>query len=165
MEQLNEWPPQNWKALSVRQPWAELIISGRKTIELRSWTTNYRGPLWIHAGSRPPETTVREIVDQPERLYRGGYVGWATVALVVPMTLNRWGAWRNRHLDPGPFIGGLFGWLFIDVGRLSCPVPAHGHLKLYRPKPADLDRLRECQSHAPEPCQRGGGKLDCPEVL
>ncbi len=38
------------KALSVRQPWASLIASGAKTIELRSWRTHHRGPLVIVAG-------------------------------------------------------------------------------------------------------------------
>jgi hypothetical protein len=38
------------KALSVRAPWSELIASGRKTIELRSWSTTYRGPLLICSG-------------------------------------------------------------------------------------------------------------------
>lgn len=37
------------KALSVRQPWASLIASGQKTIEVRSWKTLYRGPLLICA--------------------------------------------------------------------------------------------------------------------
>ncbi len=37
-------------ALSIRQPWVELILLGRKTIEVRSWTTRHRGPLWLHAG-------------------------------------------------------------------------------------------------------------------
>lgn len=41
------------KALSIRQPWASLIASGRKTIELRSWRTNYRGRLLILAGASP----------------------------------------------------------------------------------------------------------------
>ena len=41
------------KALSVRQPWARLLSEGRKTIELRSWKTNYRGPLLICAALRP----------------------------------------------------------------------------------------------------------------
>lgn len=39
------------RALSVRQPWASLIASGRKTIELRSWSTNYRGPVLILSGT------------------------------------------------------------------------------------------------------------------
>jgi hypothetical protein len=39
------------KALTIRQPWASLIAMGVKTIETRSWSTNYRGPLAIHAGA------------------------------------------------------------------------------------------------------------------
>jgi hypothetical protein len=38
------------KTLSVRQPWASLIVSGAKDCENRSWATSYRGPLLIHAG-------------------------------------------------------------------------------------------------------------------
>jgi hypothetical protein len=37
------------KALSLWQPWASLIPLGTKTIETRSWSTRYRGPLAIHA--------------------------------------------------------------------------------------------------------------------
>ena len=37
------------KVLSVRQPWAWLIVSGYKNIENRSWKTDYRGELFIHA--------------------------------------------------------------------------------------------------------------------
>lgn len=40
------------KALTIRQPWASLIAHGVKTIETRSWSTEYRGPLAIHAGHR-----------------------------------------------------------------------------------------------------------------
>lgn len=39
------------KAISIRQPWASLIVSGRKTIELRSWRLNHRGALVILAGT------------------------------------------------------------------------------------------------------------------
>lgn len=38
------------KALTIQQPWAMLIALGAKKIETRSWKTNYRGPLAIHAG-------------------------------------------------------------------------------------------------------------------
>lgn len=37
-------------AISIRQPWASLIVAGRKTIELRSWNFKHRGPLVILAG-------------------------------------------------------------------------------------------------------------------
>jgi hypothetical protein len=38
------------KCLTLHQPWASLIVEGVKRIETRSWPTNYRGPLAIHAG-------------------------------------------------------------------------------------------------------------------
>jgi hypothetical protein len=43
------------KALTIWQPWATLIAAGVKRIETRSWSTDYRGPLAIHAAARPPE--------------------------------------------------------------------------------------------------------------
>ncbi len=44
------------KALSIRQPWAWLIVNAGKDIENRSWPTQVRGNVFIHAGngmSRP----------------------------------------------------------------------------------------------------------------
>jgi ASCH domain len=43
-----------FKALSVKQPWANMIASGEKTIETRLWPTKYRGPLLI-VSSRSPK--------------------------------------------------------------------------------------------------------------
>lgn len=41
------------KAVTLTQPWATLVAIGAKQIETRSWPTNYRGPLAIHAGKGP----------------------------------------------------------------------------------------------------------------
>lgn len=38
-----------WKALSIRQPWATMIIHLGKDCENRTWKTRYRGRLLIHA--------------------------------------------------------------------------------------------------------------------
>jgi len=38
------------KVLTLKQPWASLIAAGYKHYEFRSWKTNYRGKLIIHAG-------------------------------------------------------------------------------------------------------------------
>jgi hypothetical protein len=43
-------PPQ--KAISIRQPWAWLIVNGFKDVENRSWKTKYRGPVLVHAGRK-----------------------------------------------------------------------------------------------------------------
>ena len=41
------------KALSLKQPWASLIASGKKTLETRTWPTNYRGDLLICSSKKP----------------------------------------------------------------------------------------------------------------
>jgi hypothetical protein len=41
------------KAISVKQPWANMIASGEKTIETRTWCTDYRGAILI-VSSRIP---------------------------------------------------------------------------------------------------------------
>ena len=38
------------KVLTIKQPWASLIINSYKKYEFRSWKTNYRGKILIHAG-------------------------------------------------------------------------------------------------------------------
>lgn len=40
------------KALSIRQPWASLIMAGIKPVENRDWSTEFRGQLIIHAGKQ-----------------------------------------------------------------------------------------------------------------
>jgi activating signal cointegrator 1 len=40
------------KVLSLLQPWATLVVIGAKKIETRSWNTNYRGPVLIHASKK-----------------------------------------------------------------------------------------------------------------
>jgi hypothetical protein len=49
-------PKRIWKAISLKQPWANLVASGKKTIETRKWTTSYRGELVI-CSSRKPQIT------------------------------------------------------------------------------------------------------------
>lgn len=118
-------------ALSVRQPWAELIVSGRKTIEVRSWANTYRGRLWIHA---PQTSDVNE-----ERafgfthLHKGGYVGSVTLCATVPLGRDRWEVWRAKHLNRGEYRPGLYAWLLDRPHRFQTLVPGRGQLNLFYP--------------------------------
>ena len=60
------------KCLSMYQPWASLLVYGFKRFEGRHWDTNYRGPLWIHAGAKEPdEATIKSVEGQYRKLYEG----------------------------------------------------------------------------------------------
>lgn len=60
------------KAITVWQPWASLLASGRKKYETRSWATSYRSPIAIHAAKRPVRQTIDALVAD-----RGA--GWLTL--------------------------------------------------------------------------------------
>jgi hypothetical protein len=49
------------KAITIRQPFAWLIVKGRKNIENRTWRTHYRGPLLIHAAAKFADIPLPEI--------------------------------------------------------------------------------------------------------
>jgi hypothetical protein len=57
------------KALSIKQPWANMIASGEKTIETRTWSTKHRGKLLIVSSKEPdipPAGCALAIVDLVE---------------------------------------------------------------------------------------------------
>jgi len=53
--------------LSMHQPWASLLVYGIKRIEGRSWPTDHRGVLWIHAAAKQPEP---ELIASLEAQYK-----------------------------------------------------------------------------------------------
>lgn len=118
---------EDMKCLSIRQPWAWLIVTGIKDIENRTWNTPYRGPLLIHAGqSLAPG--FREIcaaiedmgIALPDQWERGAIVG--KVDLVDVLTQKRW--FRDAWFD------GPYGFVLSNAQPLP-PMPAKGQLNLY----------------------------------
>jgi hypothetical protein len=67
-------PSAGVRALSVRQPWAELIARGTKSIEVRTWVTSYRGPLAIVASRACDATLCRDLGLDLTTLARGALV-------------------------------------------------------------------------------------------
>src|SRR5262245_28147531 len=73
--------------LSVRQPYASAILTGQKVEEHRSWRTNHRGPLAIHASNTLAR--VASFSDypnfHPRRVKRGMLLGLVDVLDCVEM--------------------------------------------------------------------------------
>lgn len=69
--------PEQLRALSIRQPWAELILRGEKTVEYRSQPTHIRGRVYIYASLAKPEPGDQEFDGD---LARGMIVGTVEIA-------------------------------------------------------------------------------------
>lgn len=125
-------------ALSIRQPWVELILSGKKSIEIRRWMTHYTGPVWLHA-SRTRDCTNEKLASN--NLDYGGFVGQANLCAVTPFTESDWEELRDLHLDQGSFQQGLYAWFFCSPKRLTRAFEAPGRLKLFHPTPEEIKAL------------------------
>ena len=55
------------RALTLTQPWASLVEFGEKSVETRSWSTNHRGPLAIHAAQGLAGHSERELAHLCDR--------------------------------------------------------------------------------------------------
>lgn len=89
------------KALSIRQPHADNILDGKKTIELRSWNTKHRGPFLIHS--------------------QGFLIGKADLVRVEEYTdIGYFIHHRNKHLveDFSKFYKYKYGFILKNIQRI-----------------------------------------------
>jgi hypothetical protein len=120
--------PKTGLALSVRQPWAWLIVHGHKPIENRSWSTAVRGTIGIHAGKRFDEDGYRWVRENfaeidmpaPDEFERGGIVGRVNLIDCVAEHDSDW------FFGPKAFV-------FTDAEPLPF-MPCRGLLGFFRPE-------------------------------
>jgi len=117
------------KALTIRQPWAELILRGRKPFELRSWRTKYRGLLVIHAAAKVDAWDARHFGLDPAKLVTSAFVGFAILSDVRPYTRADARLLKRRRAGYGWFPGNL-SWVLRKPRRIA-PVRAKGQLSLF----------------------------------
>ena len=115
------------KVLTVRQPWASLIVSGMKSIENRNWTTSFRGRLLIHAGKTIEQTEWNEMFDA---LPTGAILGSVDVVDVVRDSTSEWAEADSFH------------WILANAIEFDSSIPATGKLGLWNvTDPETLDAI------------------------
>ena len=120
----------SFKALTIRQPWAELILRRRKPFELRTWRTKYRGPLVIHASGKIDAEDARHFGLSPEKLVTSAFVGFAILKDVRPHTREDARLLKKRRAGYG-WSPHKLSWVLKKPRRMS-PVKAKGQLGLFR---------------------------------
>lgn len=115
------------KCLSIRQPFAWLIVNGFKDIENRSWVTKFRGTFLVHASKtlRMDEYNEAKLIcdrlgirlPAPNDLVRGCVVGKADVV-------------GNDDNHPSPWFFGPNG-ILLERARPCKPIPLKGRLNFF----------------------------------
>lgn len=137
------------KALTICQPYAELIARGIKRVENRTWSTPYRGPLLIHAGKNrnwldlDESETRDEQYDIPlSEMQFGFLVARCELVTCVPILAVRslrYAAsfpWLNDHdHTEGPFC-----WVLENIERLPQPIQCRGAQGIFE-VPAEVEAV------------------------
>lgn len=144
------------KVISLIQPWATLIMLCEKRFETRSWATNYRGPLAIHASKKIDKEACRHPVIQMTLNEHGIYVmdelpigkilGMVDLkdchpihedhsgssALLSPDGYPTWWIGKDsKEFIFGDYSHGRFAWEVPVIEVYKEPIPAIGQLGLW----------------------------------
>lgn len=137
------------KVITLIQPWASLIAFGEKKIETRSWNTNYRGPLLIHAGKKVEhdlcqqqpfkDVLLKHGIALKDQIPTGVII--AKCELVDCVKIKRTNglvAWLEKgyvaddyEYPFGNYTPGRFAWILDNVEIINEPIPAKGKLGLW----------------------------------
>ncbi len=134
------------KAITVIQPWATLLATGKKRIETRSWRTNYRGEILIHAGKK--DFTKHLIQDSRSfmeylsragiywglKLPTGAIIGKANLVNCLQIDELTEALIKEQHPDEyefGDFTPGRFAWVMTDPVLFEKPILVSGKQGLW----------------------------------
>lgn len=120
------------KTISIRQPWAWAILHLGKNVENRTWKTNHRGQVLIHAGKTYDKQGHEFLVNTfgcvpPRDLPSGGIVGMVEITDCKEKVESQW------FMDHG------FGWVLNNPIEMPF-VPYKGQLGFFD---VDLDIFNE----------------------
>ncbi len=124
------------KVLSIREPFASLICRKKKFIETRSWKTNFRGEVYIHASK---SNLTSEVLDRKELMslvdiqsMKYGYILCkANLVDCIYMTHEFIENIKKNNYQEyicGEYKVGRYAWVLEDVTPLEVPIKARGNL-------------------------------------
>ncbi len=120
------------KCLSVSQPYADLIVQGKKTIELRTWNTKYRGEFLVHAPSKIKKDACKRLGIDETKLRTGSIIG--KVEIYDVKTYNSVSELKldfKKHFATEEFLRHKYGFLLRKPQELRVPIPYKGSLGFF----------------------------------
>ncbi len=119
------------KCLSVSQPFANLIVQGKKTIELRKWNTNFRGEFFVHAPLKIRTKDCKRLKIN-EELVTGAIIG--KVELIDVKKYNSKKeiiSDKKFHFADKEFQNNIYGFLLKNPKFFRVPIPCKGKLGFF----------------------------------
>ncbi len=121
------------KVLSIRQPWASLIINGYKEYEFRSWRTKFRGQILIHASKNIENKYVDKFKEYNLEYPTGCILGKCTITDCIEVTNE----FEESLIKKNKLVYGKskartgYAFKVEDVEKFDIPIPAKGKLSFW----------------------------------
>ena len=137
------------KVLSIKEPFASLIKDKVKIYETRSWKTNYRGEIYIHASlSLSKSENVKKASKYLKSEIKPGYILCKCELLdCIPMTNEfiEYISNKTNEADYGKYVEGRYAWKLKVIKVLSEPISAKGKLGIwnYPSKSKEIDKTNK----------------------
>ena len=123
------------KCLSVCQPFADLIIEGKKTIELRKWNTKFRGEFLVHAPQKIRLDDCKRLNIKPN-LTVGAIIGKVELIDVKKYENDlQIKSDSNKHLASNGMDENKYGFILKNPKQLRVPISCNGQLNFFEFKP------------------------------
>ena len=122
------------KVLSIRQPWASLIIYGYKKYEFRTWNTKFRGEFLIHASKGIEKENLKTFASLNIPFPTGVIMGKATLDDVIPVTKDfEDNLIKENKLLYGASKGrGGYAFKLTNIQKLDNEIPINGKLGFWK---------------------------------
>jgi predicted transcriptional regulator len=115
------------KTLSLKQPWAELILQGKKKIEIRKWNTKFRGEFLIHASGNIDKEAMKKFCFKENELPTKAIVGKARLT-EVKRYKNKEEFEKDKSLHLAGIEWGSYGFVLENPERFKEPIKTRGSL-------------------------------------
>jgi len=121
------------KALTIKEPWASLIINGYKKYEFRSWKTNYRGKILIHAGLSIEKDIIKRFESYNLIYKKGAIIGEADLVdcILVDKEFNQ----KLKSINPIIYERSnhpqTYAWKLENIKKYDKPINVKGKLGLW----------------------------------
>lgn len=121
------------KVLTIREPWASLIINGYKQYEFRSWKTSYRGKILIHAGLNVEQDMVKVFKDYDLDYMKGAIIGEAALVdyILVDDKFDKFLSSTNSLVYGHTNHVQEYAWKLENIKKYEKPIFVKGQLGLW----------------------------------
>lgn len=118
------------KVITMRQPYAQAVLLGLKRYETRSWATNFRGKIFIHAGKAKLTKKALALAEKYSfvDMHFGEILLVAELSDCIKITPEFMRQQSQTELDFGDWRVGKYAWKLSNVTILPRPIKVKGRL-------------------------------------